>query len=677
MQAVTRPQDAPAACPMHAVRKPSADVDVDAAGALPVVARTDELVLPMQRGFAAQYVTTATGDRELRLFRGDREIAFDEPELFGFGETLVRTGRFVAADAVAWGAGLDWPRVRVLLGDLLAAGILRRATDPDEAPAVADGDRASPLAPARTTVAHEWTDSEAILDALAGRPVEPGWLESVVPIFRVAHMALDADGRQIGESNAFPPALRLDVPTRWRTCIYAGTRHRAEQPMNVSALKAMRAHWQEMMAVLLAMRAAYLARFPEAAAGWTVGHLERLSTCVLALPSLVVLRRDVPFANGTLHPALSSVFRVTDGLRMTLHRMLFVPFGEPTRTPDDPVTAAQVLDYAERNFAFHSEHGVCAGPQAMIEEFLAVIVDGRMPRDGLPALLDEDVEATLAVRERAIDYGLLGLQVYAAIYSLWPAMTRTYETLALVVHEWAAAGNAAAAAFAARLDSHLADIERAGFLAKEQWRADRDHVYADMHAQCGRGLDRDAPAVSLATQLLPRVTDADMRPLGVLRAALARHFGVGTDARPLDVQRLEAVHGCIAGFLLKARAVLAAAAPAQARINVLLVRTPPRRPLVARDLDLHRLLAEGRERRMPFLFDELHAVFGVRAEVDATTLVVTTDPVAVPHATHVDTPHPTDIPSAGPRATFARFHGAIHASINGASNAPANPGEPP
>ena len=56
-------------------------------------------------------------------------------------------------------------------------------------------------------------------------------------------------------------------------------------PMNVSALKAMRAHWGPMMAMLLRVRAGYLRRCPDALAGWTVGHLERLSTAVLTLPT--------------------------------------------------------------------------------------------------------------------------------------------------------------------------------------------------------------------------------------------------------------------------------------------------------------------------------------------------------------------------------------------------------
>jgi hypothetical protein len=91
-----------------------------------------------------------------------------------------------------------------------------------------------------------------------------GYLELVIPIFRVAHMSMDADGRQVGEANVFPPGLRLDIPTNWRRRIYPGNRYLADRPMNVTVLRGMRAHWGQIMAMLLRIREGYLQRFPEA-----------------------------------------------------------------------------------------------------------------------------------------------------------------------------------------------------------------------------------------------------------------------------------------------------------------------------------------------------------------------------------------------------------------------------
>ena len=292
-------------------------------------------------------------------------------------------------------------------------------------------------------MARSWFECEDITRELAGRAIELGHLELVIPVFRVAHMTMDAEGRQVGEANVFPKALRLDVPTRWRTCIYSGSRYEDERPMNVSALKTMRAHWPQMMSALLHIRDAYLRRFPDAATGWTVGHLECLSTLVLALPTFMLMRAQDRVANGDLHPVLSCLFRVTDGLRMTTHQMLFVPVAEATLSCDTPMTSAEVYAYAERNHAFASTHGVCAGPRVMIEEFLSVLIDGVRPAGVDEVVLDAPVQAALEAVEQAFDYGLLGLQAHVAVFSLWPVMTRTYARMAEIAGQWKDDGNAA------------------------------------------------------------------------------------------------------------------------------------------------------------------------------------------------------------------------------------------
>jgi hypothetical protein len=251
-----------------------------------------------------------------------------------------------------WGKGYDWPRVRELLEQLLEEGILRRA-DADESEFLSPhGAWPSPLPPAHSTVPRTWFECEAITRELTGHPLELGYLELVIPIFRVAHVAMDAEGRQVGEANVFPKPPRLDVPTEWRTCPHAGSRYQDDRPMNVTALKSMGKHWTQMMVALLRIREAYLHRFPKARHGWTVGDLERLSTLVLTVPAYLLMREPYRVENGHLHPVLSSMFRVTDGVRMTMHQMLFVPLYEPTLPPDAPMTSAEIYAYAERNYRF-------------------------------------------------------------------------------------------------------------------------------------------------------------------------------------------------------------------------------------------------------------------------------------------------------------------------------------
>ena len=606
------------------------------------LAPDDLLELPRHQRAFVQYAENDDGVRELRVFYGDKEISFDEPELFTFGETLVHQPRFRAGDALGWGCPGDWSRVRELLEQLIEAGVLHHGNKAaaEERVFGEAGARPSPLPPAPNAIPRSWHECPGLMQELTGRPLDIAHLELVVPIFRVAHMTRDAEQRQVGESNAFPPPMRLEVPTRWRTCIYGGSRHLDDKPMNVSALKAMRAHWAPAMALLLKVREAYLARCPAARAGWTVGHLERLSTAVLALPAYQLMRREGRVAEGELHPVLSSAFRVTDGLRMTMHHMLFSPFGEPTRHPDTPMSAAEVHDYAERSFSLHSEHGVCAGPKAMIEEFLAVIIDGEAPRDGLPEAFDPGLQAAFDDIEPALNYALLGLQAYAAVFSLWPISMRTYEQLHTIAVEWAAAQpGGAAQALVQWLDPLVERLRGTTHLATEAWRADREVVYGDMYAQTGLALDGRWPARTLAESLAACEAPGDADAEHALRAALRRQVGgdgepgtgkPGTCETDAAERCRKAWIACLMHYFRQARAVVRTACAVQVRTNHLLGRAAPAQPFRAADIDLYVQLVGQTEGRVPFLLDELGRIFAMHIDIDADVIAIhdTTVPAA-------------------------------------------------
>jgi len=587
------------------------------------LAPDDMLALPMHKRMVAQYAINDAGARELRLYYGPKEISFDEPELLAFGETLAKQSQFRAGAAAEWGAGLDWSRVKALLEQLIAEGVLVRADDASVAATLtattADRARPSPLPPAQSAQPRTWAECEAITRELTGCAVEAGHLELIVPVFRVAHISLDVDNRQVGEANVFPRALRLDRPTEWLACIYAGTRHQVDgRPMNATALKAMRTYWPQMMAALLRIRTAFVRRFPEAADGMTVGHLERLSTLVLGVPTYQLVRADRAVENGALHPALSSLFRVTDGLRMVMHQMLFIPFGEPTVSPLAPMTGARIHEYAERNFSFHSETGVCAGPHIMVQEFLAVLVDGAHAEKYAGVTLEPAVEAALRDLPAAFDYALYGLQAYAAIFSLWPIMTRTYERLAEIAAAAVAEGVDSFRAFDARLRGHVLALRSNTFLAKEAWRAERETVYADMYEQCGRGLASHDPAVRLAEQIAPVRCARHGRVEARLRSLLAERFGRDGAVR-LHVERL--LH-CLMDFIVREQAILRLGSAVQTQINRLLGRTLPRRPFGAAEVNVHNLLAGRESTRLPYLIDELKEALGIAITIDPRRIEV-------------------------------------------------------
>lgn len=570
----------------------------------------DELVLEAPKRMVLQYMTTTHGERELVVFYADKEVSFDEPHLFAFAETLARQTRFTAGDALCWGEGLSWNEVGNCLEALLEAGILVRAENaaPSALPA-SDRSRPSPLAPAEAQEPASWDDLAAITQRLAGRPVEPGWLELVIPVFRIAHMAVDADDRQVGEANVFPRALRLDRPTEWVACTYAGTRYLDPRPMNVTALKSMRAHWTEMMMALAVIRESYLRRYPGLAEPLSIGAIERLATLVLAIPAYQLVKPQTE-RSEPLHPALSSMFRVTDGLRLLMHMMLFVPVGEPTRSPAAPVSVDEILDYAERSFAFHSETGVCAGPRHFVRAFLDVLVDGKKPDVPAGFTFSPEVAAALLEIEPAFDYGLEALRAHAAVFTFWPAMARCYERMAQAV-----ASHPGLEALNARLADHLVTMEHSTYVGSEALRRDRELAYADMFDGCTAGLGTGEPGYQAM------LTAARLAEDGACESEIA---GIIVSAVPELSGNEQAASGlarAIAGFARDVQSLLAIATHCQEHINARLARPQPRRPFRPEDINVHVLLQGPRPgKRLPFIIDELKSLLGLSLEIKATSI---------------------------------------------------------
>jgi len=579
-------------CPFHAHR-PSLDAD-------------DELVVPEPKRLFSQYSTDASGSAELHVYYGDKEISFDDLELFAFGEGLAAHARFVAGTATTWGKGYEWPRVRELLEQLIEEGILQRAEAESSPVLTEDGARPSPLPPAQCTVPRTWSECEAITRELTGHSIELGYLELIIPVFRVAHIALDSDGRQVGEANVFPKRLRLDVPTKWRTCLHAGSRYRYDRPMNVTALKTMRQHWPQMMVALLRIREAYLRRFPRARNGWTVGDLETLSTLVLTLPAYLMMRSERRVENGQLHPALSSMFRVADGVRMTMHLMLFVPTVEPTLEGDAPMTRAEIYAYAERNDVFIAEHGVCAGPKAMIEEFLSVLVDGQ-PIEGAEAVeLDAQVQAALEDLDPAFDYALYGLQAHTVAFSLWPAMARAYERLWAIVEGWPEERSEAFIAFRARLGRAI-DVLRRSLLRSEAWRESRDRVHAHIYEHAAKGSGTTPSSARLAECIAPVHAAQHAQAANQLYAVLElRLFHSASTLSPALAELVDA----LMDYFRQEQGIVRCALEVQQRINRLLGRSAPVRPFTASEIYVYVELIDNKD-LLPYLPRELEAALGL------------------------------------------------------------------
>jgi hypothetical protein len=598
--------------------------DLDDTNSARALHQDDELLFPMSKGAFAQYWEDEETPRELRIFFRDKEIAFDDPAFYSFGETLIKQSRFRAGDALQWGE-YEWPRVREMLQDLIEADVLKYADEVDDVPAaLRHEERETLLMPAKIDTGKTWDDAEEIMAMIRGRPLETGYIELVIPIFRVAHMYIDQDNRQVGEANVFPPAMRLDRPTLWRTCTYSGTRYQPDLPMNVTALRIMRNQWRHMMVIVRKVSDAYRARFPEVdERGWTVGDIERMTVCVLALPTYQVMRVENRVENGKLHPALSSAFRLTDGLRMLMHHMLFVPFGEPTRSGTTPMTGFEAHQYAERNYSFHTGQGVCAGPPSMVDDFLAVILDRADPKGGWPEEIDPEVQAALDEVEGAMDYGLLGLQAFGSVFSLFPTSTAGHAQLREIVNNWTKSDSPSLAKLRQRTEKIHEVTQDVGWLKSDEFRKSRLIAYDEMYQKCGFGLTGRYPEPSLEEQYenLPRLPEKTMEEL---RALFARQFEDLPDGEELFAQMAD----WLGRFISFVQVALRLSLDVQDRINALLGREKPKETFYGRDLATYVGLdksVDSKDERIevPFLIDDIAKFLGVTIDVTVDDVVIT------------------------------------------------------
>jgi len=388
---------------------------------------SDVLCIPQRRRFTRAMLTGADGGEALHIFFGEKEIIFDEADLLPFGQKLFEVDQFKAEEAIAWSgaAPYDWERVRGLLEALMEEQIVR----PYEQTAAGGGQRrafpatlgrAQPGQRPETYSAHEAQGCPMTTQRMLGRAVDLSNLEVVLPVQRVAHPAVDTDGRQVGENNVVDP-LFLDLPTERRLCNYAGSRYHNEAPINYTALKAMTKRWPDLLSLTAQFRDAFFQRLPRLGPQVLAGEVHLLAVTCLATVGYVMVRGVDPVPNGQLDAGLAAMFRLIDGVRICTTELVRDTAGQ--HGCDRVATGKSIHDYAEQHQLFNDRWGVCAGPQVLMEEYLGVLIDGNdAPIDVQPSLADR-----LGELPAALDYGLHGLRIEAIV--------RAYGALQGLLHE--------------------------------------------------------------------------------------------------------------------------------------------------------------------------------------------------------------------------------------------------
>jgi hypothetical protein len=567
------------------------------------------------------YATSDSGVRELFLYYGDKEVSFDEERLFPFGEQLMKQTSFVAESATTWGPGYEWSEIRDMLEALATEGILKHGQADDDPRG--GGLVPSQLEPSVCPEPRTWSlaECEGISRDLGGRPVEVGYLEAIISVYRTVHPAMDGDGRQVGEANVFPPGLRLDRDTEWRICQYSGSRYRDDRPMNVTALKAMIKYWKPMMAALLEIRAAVRKRLPRVREpGWTVSDLHLFAGIALSVPGFQNQRHGGATPQVPMSPVLSSMFRITDGIRMTTHEMLFLS-DERTRDPDEPVTAAELYGFAERNGTFLAGLGVCAGPKAMIDEFFSVVFDGTHVPGTETLVQPPEVRALLDELPLAIDYALLGLMSWSVSRSVWCSMSLAYKGLRGMFETAPDDGG---------ICQQLRDRFNRDWPRMEQQRIGDDYerevhmvVYRDTYEESWKALGTPHGAPTLAERIAPLPESAmHIDAAKRFRDILGQRFA-GSVLGAAAGEIIDEIVALLVGYLREEQAILGQTTELQGEISDRLERPRARRPLTARDLKTTFVMYGGSIAEFPYLFDMIEEELGIRVEATAGTIEVT------------------------------------------------------
>ncbi|NTX62664.1 hypothetical protein HUA74_18615 [Myxococcus sp. CA051A] len=387
--------------------------------------QADEILyIPHRRRLTHDRIDAGNGQQVLHLFYGEVELIFDEPDIAPVGEKLLQVEQFQASDAMAWsdGAPHSWDTMRDLLEALIEQGVLKRVSDaPTGRTSVSYPERLGEVPAGREPLTFSAHDNRCpvLTEQAYGRALELSNLEVVVPVYRVAHPAVDGDGRQVGENNVGPRTLFLDLPTVRKQCHYAGSRYQNELPMNVTAMKAMARQWPDLLSLTEQFRKAFFARMPPRTPGvLTAGELHMMVVCTLASVGYVMVRGNQPVPNGELDSGLAAMFRLIDGVRLVTNDLV-------RDAPEQPVTVQTIVDYAERHAVFNGPHGVCAGPPALINEYMQVLT-GVAPA---PIEAQPDIAARLGDLDAAIDYGLLGQRVEAVVRFLGASQGLLHERL--------------------------------------------------------------------------------------------------------------------------------------------------------------------------------------------------------------------------------------------------------
>ncbi len=197
---------------------------------------------------------------------------------------------------------------------------------------------------------------------MSDSPSHPLWVVRMV----IDTSLRDVEGRLLRENRAPESAIRPGE-IEMKKCPYPGSRQTdPPMPMNMSALRSMKHHWDDVINSVCLMRVAY--QRIRGTEKMEVFDLWRVSQLGSALPWYYI------FAHGELAPVYAaSLAKATLGMGIWA-QTVFVRMVAEQWTPP-PMTSRTILELAEGNATLLAEKEVCAAPEKMLIRFYDALLD--------------------------------------------------------------------------------------------------------------------------------------------------------------------------------------------------------------------------------------------------------------------------------------------------------------